>query len=196
MSLFANADLLFNDSITSGVFRSTPEGGAKELIKGDTNIRYADFDTHSKVDGLFLAVQEDHRGNEVANRIIACDQKGVRTVVEGADFYAHPKFDPSGTHISWMQWDHPDMPWIGTEIFVADWNDGKFSNVVKVAGKPQKESISQPKWHFDGSLLFCSDRSGFWQLYQYDLVTKATEYLVVKGFEDAEIGVREVEMGL
>jgi hypothetical protein len=88
------------------------------------------------------------------------------------------------------------MPWIGTEIFAADWDDGKVSNVVKVAGEARKESISQPKWHFDGSLLFCSDQSGFWQLYQHCLGPTSVEHLVIKGFEDAEIGVREVQLGL
>lgn len=196
VSIFPSMDLLFNDSRTNGVFRSTPEAGAKELIKGDKQVRYADFDTNPKVDGLFLAVEEDHREKEVVNRIIACDQEGVRTVVQGADFYSHPKFDSSGSHISWMQWNHPDMPWIGTEVFIADWNGGKISTIVKIAGQARKESISQPKWHFDGSFLFCSDKSGFWQLYQYDLGTKSVKHLVIKGFEDAEIGVREVQLGL
>jgi hypothetical protein len=195
VSLFPNKDLLFNDSDTDGVFRSTPEGGAVELIAGDKSIRYADFDCHPKTKNLFLAVQEDHRGKEVINRIIAYDETGPRAVVEGADFYSHPKFDPSGKHVSWLQWSHPDMPWIGSEVYVGDWKDGEISNVLKVGGEARKESCSQPKWHFDGSLLFCSDQTGFWQLYQYDLVKKSATHLLIQGFEHAEIGVREMQLG-
>ena len=57
------------------------------------------------------------------------------------------------------------MPWDGTELWVADLGqDGSVSNARRIAGSAT-ESIFQPEWAPDGSLLFISDRTGWWNLY-------------------------------
>jgi Tol biopolymer transport system component len=177
------------------VFGLSSDRKVTEIVKGDEKIRFADFDIHPSAE-LIIAVQEDHRGSEVGNKLALIDIKSgkVNIVVEGADFYSHPKFNPDGTKISWLQWQHPDMPWTGTEVYVADWADGTVKNATKISGKAREESICQPKWHIDGSLLFCSDRTGFWQLYRYD--GKVVEQLFMDGFADAEFGGPEFILGV
>ncbi len=77
-------------------------------------------------------------------------------VAEGRDFYAAPRPSPDGRRLAYLCWDHPNMPWDGTELWVA--GEGR------IAGGPD-ESISQPRWSPDGRLHWVSDRSGWWNLY-------------------------------
>lgn len=190
--------LIVNDKNTGGVFKLQPGDEIKEIIKGDKNLRFANFSVHPKNLNFILAVQEDHSEKEIINTIalIDTDKKSTAVIVHGADFYSHPKFSPDGTMISWMQWSHPDMPWTGSEVYVANLTDGIVGDITYVAGKAREESVAEPKWHLDGTLLFCSDRTGFWQLYQYNLKTAVTIKLDIKGFENAEVGGREFILGL
>lgn len=191
--------IIFTDSNTDGVFTLSPSSGeVAEILPGDSKLRFADFCSHPIDSDLILAVQEDHRGEEVINTVALIDKKSkeARVVVQGADFYSHPKFSPDGKRVSWVQWMHPDMPWTGSELYVADWNDGITENEKKIAGEARVQSIVQPKWLFDGSLMFVSDQSGFWQVYRYDVKTLEAEQLVIEGFENADLGAREVMLGL
>jgi hypothetical protein len=198
VSMSSNGHIIFTDSETGGVFRLAPARGiTEEIIKGDMNFRYGDFDPNKSETHFIIAIQEEHREKEVINTIVVlnAESKKAEIVVEGADFYSHPKFSYDGKKLSWIQWNHPDMPWTGTELYVADWKDGKVENVVKVAGQARDESINQPKWHFDGTLLFSSDISGFWQLYQYNPKTNKSEQLLLKGYEETEMAGGEFIIG-
>jgi hypothetical protein len=56
------------------------------------------------------------------------------------------------------------MPWDGTRLVTAPVADT--TERVVVAGGPE-ESIVQPEWAPDGSLVFVSDRTGWWNLYRF-----------------------------
>jgi dipeptidyl aminopeptidase/acylaminoacyl peptidase len=88
-------------------------------------------------------------------------------LVEGADFYSDPIVSPDRKFLAWIQWNHPNMPWDGTELWVAVINsDGSIGSREKIAGGSD-ESIFQPEWSPDGALFFASDRTGWWNLYRW-----------------------------
>ena len=95
-------------------------------------------------------------------------------LVEGSDFYAAPRLSPDGSQLAWLSWDHPRMPWQGTELWLADVDaDGALANARLVAGGAD-ESICQPEWSPGGVLHFVSDRSGWWNLYRLAGATRCS----------------------
>ncbi|MEU5682688.1 acyl-peptide hydrolase [Streptomyces venezuelae] len=99
----------------------------------------------------------------------AGDRGAVRELSDGRHrFVTGPRLSPDGAHVAWIGWDHPRMPWDGTELTLADvHHDGTFGPARTVAGGPE-ESVAQVEWAHDGRLLFSSDRTGWWNLYRAD----------------------------
>ncbi|GGQ80871.1 acyl-peptide hydrolase [Streptomyces flaveolus] len=98
----------------------------------------------------------------------AADDRGaVRELTdERHRFVTGPRVSPDGRRAAWLAWDHPRMPWDGTELIVADIGpEGTFRDARTVAGGPE-ESIAQADWAPDGALLYASDRTGWWNLYR------------------------------
>jgi dipeptidyl aminopeptidase/acylaminoacyl peptidase len=132
-------------------------------------LRYADgaFDRRR---GRMIFVREDHTGGgEPVNALVAIDLLGAAppaVLVSGADFVSTPRISPDGSRLAWLVWSHPDMPWIATELWVADiLPDGSAGAARRVAGGPG-ESVVQPEFSPDGDLVFVSDRSGWWNLHR------------------------------
>jgi hypothetical protein len=98
---------------------------------------------------LYVCVRERHTPNaEPRNEVVAVATDGsqrVSTLATGADFYAAPRVSVDGSRLAWLQWNHPDMPWDGTELWVADFAGGEAHNARRVAGG-RDESIVQPEW--------------------------------------------------
>ncbi|MFI8089617.1 prolyl oligopeptidase family serine peptidase [Streptomyces sp. NPDC086080] len=97
----------------------------------------------------------------------ADDRDAVRELSDGRHrFVTGPRLSPDGRRAAWIGWDHPRMPWDGTELLVADVSpDGTLSGARTVAGGPE-ESVPQADWTHDGRLLYASDRTGWWNLYR------------------------------
>src|SRR5215213_7720245 len=119
-----------------------------------------------------VCVRERHEDGQVVNELVALAAggggEGGQPVVlaAGRDFYATPRVSPDGRRLAWLEWDHPNMPWDGTELRLADLAaDGLAGDPVTVAGGPG-ESVFQPEWSPDGALHLVSDRSGWWNLYR------------------------------
>jgi dipeptidyl aminopeptidase/acylaminoacyl peptidase len=128
-------------------------------------LRYADF-AASPDGSRIYCVRESHAGaEEPVNELVAFAADGSAeplVVASGHDFYAAPRPRPDGRGLAWISWDHPRMPWDGTELWTAA-PDG--SDVQFVAGGPE-ESIVQPAWSPTGVLHWVSDRSGWWNHYR------------------------------
>lgn len=162
----------------------TPEPG---VIRGD---RWADGDLTPDGGRWMVVVREHHPPGggpgDVTNEIVVLDRDGgspPRALVSGPDFVSDPRISPDGRRLSWLQWNHPDMPWSGTELCVAELRATESGPDVRrpavVAGRPDQgpggagalgargESVFQPRWAPDGSLWFVSDRSGWWNLYRW-----------------------------
>ncbi|GGT56914.1 prolyl oligopeptidase family serine peptidase [Streptomyces purpureus] len=97
----------------------------------------------------------------------AKDRRAVRELSDGRHrFVTGPRLSPDGRQVVWIGWDHPRMPWDGTEVMLADVAaDGTFHGARPVHGGPE-ESVPQADWTADGQLLHLSDRSGWWNLYR------------------------------
>ncbi len=133
-------------------------------------LRYADLEL-DPAGKRVLAVREDHRsGAEGVNSIVALDldrrDDPGRRLASGHDFFSSPRLSPDRRQLAWLSWDHPNMPWDGTELWLAEiGTDSHLSASRRVAGGPG-ESIVQPAWSPDGRLCFVSDRTGWWNLYR------------------------------
>jgi Tol biopolymer transport system component len=189
-----DGSLLFSDFSTNGVFRLKSVDDVQPIVDASEKLRYADFDVHPLYTNLILAVQEEHSGNTVENRValINANDKSVKIVCQGADFYSAPKFNHDGTKICWIQWNHPDMPWTGSDLYIADWKNEAVSNAKHIAGKAGLESVGQPKWHEDGTLFFSSDRTGFAQLYRLNSASLEVRQLLLPGWEEADLTQKQV----
>src|SRR6202035_5800731 len=97
----------------------------------------------------------------------AAGTDGGTVLVRGPDFLAAPRLSPDGARLAWLEWDHPNMPWDGTRLLLADL-DGAWNVVdpILVAGG-EPESVVQPLFAPDGTLHFSSDRTGWWNLYAW-----------------------------
>jgi dipeptidyl aminopeptidase/acylaminoacyl peptidase len=153
------------------LYRQDP-GKVPVAITPAQDIRHADFAFDQRHQRL-IAVREDHArgksGEPAVNTIVSLDPTGktpAKTLVEANDFYSSPRVSPSGTHLSWLTWNHPNMPWDGTELWEAELTADGVRGLRKVAGG-EGESIFQPSWSPDGVLYFVSDRSNWWNLYRW-----------------------------
>ncbi|MEL7357750.1 MAG: S9 family peptidase [Cyanobacteria bacterium J06560_6] len=133
-------------------------------------LRYADAVVDTKREQL-ICVTEDHRqSGEAINAIATIPLAGgtPKTIVSGNDFYSSPRLSPDGTELAWITWNHPQMPWDGTELWLATVKeDGGLSRPRKLVGNI-KESVCQPRWSPGGTLHFISDATGWWNLYRWE----------------------------
>ena len=134
-----------------------------------------------------VCVRERHEADgQVENELVILPTDGSAEpaiFASGHDFYGYPRFSPDGKKLAFLTWDHPNMPWDGTELWVGDNKNGKLEDIHKVAGGPN-ESIFQPEWNRQGILHFISDRTGWWNLYAFD------------GGEFVSLHEREADFGL
>lgn len=132
--------------------------------------RFADC-IHDAGRARLIGVREEHPadGSEAVNTLcaLALDGSGVQTVLaQGHDFYSSPRLSPDGRQLAFLSWDHPRMPWQGTQLWLAEIDGGgQLQNLRCVAGS-ESESICQPEFSPGGDLVFASDRSGWWNLYK------------------------------
>jgi dipeptidyl aminopeptidase/acylaminoacyl peptidase len=145
-------------------------GSEPRPLTPESASRYADGHIDARRNLLFC-VREDHSGRgEAVNSIARVDLNGGnagRIIVSGNDFYSSPRLSPDGSRLAWLTWNHPNMPWDGTELWVGKLSeDGVVIEKEKIAGGAN-ESIFQPEWSPDGVLYFISDRTGWWNLYRW-----------------------------
>jgi dipeptidyl aminopeptidase/acylaminoacyl peptidase len=147
---------------------------APEPLTPAVDMRYADGVMDERRNRI-LCVREDHtvEGQEAVNTIVSVSlngddlERGGQVLVSGNNFYSTPRLSPDGARLAWLTWNHPNMPWDGTELWVADvLADGTLTNAQLVAGS-STESIFQPEWSPTGELYFVAEYTGWWNLYRW-----------------------------
>ncbi|QQS45336.1 MAG: S9 family peptidase [Acidobacteriota bacterium] len=159
-------EILFSNFADQRLYRIGSDGRVSPVTPAG-DLRYADG-VRDRKRSRIICVREDHTtgAGEPVNTIIGLEGEG-RVIIEGSDFYSSPRISPDGDRLAWLSWNHPNMPWDGTELRVARFGpDGTLEGETLVAGGPG-ESIFQPEWSPDGALHFISDRTGWWNLYRW-----------------------------
>lgn len=161
--------VLVSNGTDGRIYRVTDAGLTPITAEGPW--RFADLliDTHHN---RIIAVREDHsmKGIEAINTLVQLEldgpnNDGGQVIVSGTDFVASPALSPDGMQLSWLQWNHPNMPWDGCELWYSDVDeDGTLRHIHHVTGGTS-ESIVRPRWNNTGLPVFASDRTGWWQLY-------------------------------
>ena len=160
--------IYFSQYTDQRLYRQDPGEGPRALTPAK-DLRYADsiVDPSRK---RIICICEDHsQGGEAVNTLVSinCDDGENYAMVSGNDFYSSPRLSPGRSHLAWLTWNHPCMPWDGTELWIGKiGKDGSLNHTEKIAGSPD-ESIFQPEWSPEGVLHFVSDRTGWWNLYRY-----------------------------
>ena len=165
----ANGIVYFSNFTDQRLYCQEP-GSEPRPITPERQLRYADYVLDRQRNRL-ICVREDHTDpeREAINTLasIPLGNGDTRVLVLGGDFYASPRINPDGTRLAWLTWNHPNMPWDETELWIsAIRSDGVLGPAQRVAGG-NGESIFQPEWSPDGVLHFVSDRTGWWNLYRW-----------------------------
>ncbi len=168
--IVADGTLYFSNFMDQRLYRQAP-GAAPQPITPQADLRYADGIIDRRR-GRIVCVREDHTvaGREAINTLVSLDPErsdGGQMLVSGNDFYSSPRLSPDSSRLAWLTWNHPNMPWDGSELWIGDiQDDGSLGHTEQVAGGVD-ESIFQPEWSPDGVLYFVSDRTGWWNLYRW-----------------------------
>jgi len=161
--------IYFSNFADQRLYKQTPNSEPQPLTPV-ANRRYADT-AIDRQRGRLICVCEDHTdGGEPVNTVVSIDlhkSEDVQVLVSGSDFYSSPRLSPDNSQLAWLSWNHPNMPWDGTQLWVAQINaDGSLGEAECIAGGVN-ESVFQPEWSPDGVLYFVSDRTGWWNLYRW-----------------------------
>ncbi|XP_052768576.1 uncharacterized peptidase YuxL-like isoform X2 [Mya arenaria] len=171
-----NGTLYFSNFADQNMYKQTAPGEKPvPVTKEGKGWRYADGSLNAKT-GRIYCVREDHSSGvkgqkkEAVNTVVTINPDTGDQVVlaSGCDFYSSPRVSPDGKKIAWIQWNHPNMPWDTTELWIADLNetgDGLVSGSAKQVSGGDNTSVIQPSWTCDNELLYISDVTDWWNLY-------------------------------
>jgi dipeptidyl aminopeptidase/acylaminoacyl peptidase len=161
----------------------------KPLTRGE--IRLTDIQWSSQ--GL-IAIAEKGGSEKVANFLILLDPETGQWKIldQGHDFYSSPALSPDGSHLAWLTWDHPNMPWDSTQLWIGEIKEGRLENKVCAAGGSEV-SIFQPQWSPQGNLYFVSDRDGWWNIHRAMADNSTSENVLPR---EAEFGLPQWVFGM
>ncbi|CAK5263286.1 unnamed protein product [Mycena citricolor] len=172
--------IFFSDARDGRVYMMSADGSCSAVTPANPNHKFADFDVHPLMPHLLIGIMEDATESErpalVVNSLVVLDtaERVVYPFMSDASFYRSPKFSPDGKRVVWIEWDLPDMPWNGSEIWVADFARGEtpqpfgLANPRHVAGEHGRIAVAYPSWASEDVVLFTSDISGFENPWVYD----------------------------
>ncbi|MFJ6654437.1 prolyl oligopeptidase family serine peptidase [Microbacterium sp. NPDC091313] len=162
--------LVFVDAADQRV-RHVVDGVSRDLTRPADGVAYGGLRVQR---GRLLAVREILSADAAPARAIveipldgsaADDDARVRTLAAGSDFVAQPALSPDGSHLAWVAWDHPDMPWDRAELRVGRLEDDGVVQWRAVVSGAARAAL-QPEWVGPDELLFLDDPTGRWNLWR------------------------------
>ncbi len=184
--VFAAEGRLYSQSLAGGAARAiTPKFG-----------NYAS--PALSADGRWLACAHNYEGLDGIVLVDADGEAFPRKLAYGTDFVMQPTWHPSGDQLAFIAWNHPQMPWNGSELRIAalatEASGSPYAqNILTLTGDAET-AIFQPEFSPDGRYLaYISDASGWSQLYVYDLEAQAHRQLTAV---EAEHGAPAWAQGL
>ena len=195
-SSLVRGDLVVVSDFSTGLLHRVAADDSSEPITPEGPFRYADLQLDASRNRV-LAVREDHTPGpadaEASIVAIPLDGSGrVGVLASGRDFYSSPRLPPDGSRLAFLAWDHPNMPWDGTELLVADVAaDGSLGALEHVAGSAS-DWITQPLWSPDGVLYFVAEPTGWLNLHRFrdGAVESVTDLEAEFAFPDWVFGLR------
>ena len=191
--LIANGKVFFSNFKDQGLWQQsafTPSDPVR-LTPAGAQLRFANCHLDA-VRSRLICVMEDHsKAPEQPQNSIAAipldaavEPAAPEVLVSGSDFFASPVLSPDGNFLAWIRWNHPNMPWDGTELCIAPvTKEGRVGKARVVAGGP-KESVTDPLFASNGDLYFVSDRgSGWWNVHKSAAGGGAVEAVLPKAME-------------
>lgn len=140
-------------------------------------------------DGRHLIFIHSYERTDLLAIVDATGQSWPQRLATGHDFYMQPCWHPSGAMIAYIAWDHPNMPWDGTLLYLAELRqEGNLPAIAtsQMITGDRDTAIFQPAFSPDGRYLaFVSDTSGWGQLWLYELASGEMRRLTG---EEAEYG--------
>lgn len=135
----------------------TPETGAADRYGNPTLLP----------GGSHLLAIREQIGRPTVHQLVAVPLDGsgdLRVLWDGSDFVAGATVSPDGDALAFVTWDHPSMPWDGSQVRVAAILPGPaLGEAVTLLGGPH-EAAQDPAWDGDGALRAVTDATGWWNL--------------------------------
>lgn len=159
--------IYFVNAVDQRVWQIIP-GRSPHALTPDTSGRVRYGDLHMTPWGL-LCVREDGASTRRERAIVLLSRHGTTNVLSRhAHFMAWPRLSPDGSTLSFIGWEHPNMPWDATSLWLIDVRTSLTPVSAVLSGEDvagRGVSLLQPEFTSDSSLILGSDHEGHWSLY-------------------------------
>ncbi|MEO0837008.1 MAG: prolyl oligopeptidase family serine peptidase, partial [Cyanobacteria bacterium J06642_3] len=152
-----------DDRIYRQLINQQPQPLTEELPQ-----RYTDLVVDRNRNRLIGICEAHQTDGEPQNSIVTIDLSTgkVENLIAGEDFYTSPRLSPDGQFLTWLSWNHPDMPWDSTYLWLARLDKAGMILEPEIVAGGEAESVCEPKWDHQGTLYFSSDRTNWWNIYR------------------------------
>ncbi|WP_435971438.1 S9 family peptidase [Streptomyces sp. Qhu_M48] len=140
----------------------------RPLTSARENVTYGDLYLPPSRDEVWAVRETRLDGVRDVERAVVAVSLGTgaeRTIAATHHFMTCPRLSPDGLHLSWIGWNHPNMPWDGTELCVAPLENDGTAGVHRVRAGGPRESVTQAEWRDPRNLWAVTDPDGWWNLH-------------------------------